>query len=311
MTNAKTVDPATPMSNSRKVTITSSGRLDKRLAGHLNASRSEIQRWIKKAHVSVNGEVITKKSYQLSAGSTVTVSDNLPDDNPIEPENGPLNVLYEDNQLLAVEKRHGVLVHPTPSRKSGTLANWLLYHYPELEGVGKKGRAGLVHRLDRGTSGVILVARDNKTLELIRDQFRRRTVKKQYRAIVDGRIEDETIKVDVPIGRQQSNPVLRRPDPSGKRAVTEIVRKGVNDGTSAVYCYPHTGRTHQIRVHCKYLGHPILGDDKYNDSSSERLMLHAESIEISHPETGEKLKVTNSPPDEVNRRWYDIVTRSQ
>ncbi|MFP4687245.1 MAG: RluA family pseudouridine synthase [bacterium] len=284
------------------------GRLDKLLSRALPYSRSILQKLIKEGAVQVDGEIVCDKSYSCSGDEKVTVeiSEEAFSDR-IKPEDGPLEMLYEDEFLLAVNKPAGMIVHPTGGVKAGTLVNRLLYHYPELEKVGGAQRSGLVHRLDRGTSGVVLIARSNKILAELQQQFKDKAVKKTYRAVLGGELADSRLRIEVPIARHPHNPLLRRAAAAGKKAVTKLQVAGRGRGLTSVWCYPLTGRTHQIRIHCKYINHPVLGDKKYGGKKAERLMLHAEKISFKHPLTDKIIKVETEPPREVLERWQKQV----
>lgn len=296
------------MSNTDVIDIQESGRIDAVLSRLLPHSRNQIQQWIAEGRVQRDGEAITDKSLRVEPGQTVRV--NVPQsssDQTLQPEDEPLEVLYEDGDVLAVNKPSGVVVHPTRVHTSGTLVHRLLHHYPECGDVGPEGRAGLVHRLDRGTSGVLLVARNSSALKNLQGQFRRREVKKTYRAILSGVLDDPRVKIEVPVGRHSKNPTLRRAQPTGKYALTRIERAGTSDSMTAAWCYPETGRTHQIRVHCDYIGHPVIGDRKYGGDEGSRLMLHAERIECTHPTTGNPLTVEAPCPGDFLALWNQIM----
>lgn len=288
------------------VRIENDGRLDRVLAERTDQSRSRIQKYIERGDVRVEGEPAQKKSMTISEGTRVSLPRESEDSkDKLVSEEGPLDVLYEDDCLLVLDKPARMLVHPTSHQREGTLVNRILHHYPGQREVGYPERAGLVHRLDRGTSGVLIVARSEESLSNLKNQFRERSVQKLYRAVVAGELTDDSLKIDVPIGRDPDNPTLRQADPNGKPSVTIVEREGSSDGCSALWCRPRTGRTHQLRVHLQYIGHPILGDPKYSRGKEERLMLHAESIEFIHPVTDNSLRVQSDPPPEVLQAWNE------
>jgi 23S rRNA pseudouridine1911/1915/1917 synthase len=298
------------MTNTKDILLTEKGRLDKQIANNIDLSRSRIQQLIKDGKIRLEGNVITDKSRIVSSNTTIEIDRNsLNERTELQPKKGPLTVLYEDETILALYKPSGLLVHPTSNEPLDTLANRILFHYPDQANVGPTERAGLVHRLDRGTSGVILVGRTEEAYENLKNQFRRRSVKKTYQALVKGRVEDESILVDVPVGRHPGNPTLRHATPEGKEATTKIKTIATNQQISALKCFPKTGRTHQIRVHCEYLGHQILGDKKYGNNSKERLMLHAETIEFRHPKTDDFLSISADTPPEVNQLWTSLSSQ--
>ncbi len=289
-------------------------RIDKYLASQLPHSRSLIQDFIKQGRVFEGGVPVNDKSLTVEKGDSIEVV--FPDNDSegdIKPEGKPLEVLYKDEYLLAVNKPSGIIVHPAGvagsknARFSGTLVNRLLYYYPRLAEVDSRRRAGLVHRLDKGTSGVILVARQDKILKQLQDQFKQKLVDKTYRAISCGQLSETSVQVEVPLGPKNNNPLLRQPDPAGKSATTKFIKKGAGVGRVALKCLPVTGRTHQIRVHLNYLNLPVLGDKKYGGEPAERLMLHAEKIEFTHPVKSEKILVNSSPPEVFEKRWTSLT----
>lgn len=293
------------MGETREIEVGDSGRLDKRLAEQVELSRSKVQDRILSGNVDVNGVTVTDKSERVETGDVLLIEFEPEDtgEDRLEPDPGPLTVLHEDETVLAVEKPAGMVVHPNPKTRTGTLVNRIITHFPEQVELD---RAGLVHRLDKGTSGVILFGRTRPAVAGLKEQFKDRTVKKTYCAILGGRLDDESVKIDVPVGRDSDNPMLRQASPGGKRAVTVIERVASKNDRTAVRCYPSTGRTHQIRVHCNYINCPIVGDNKYNGPDAERLMLHAKTIEFNHPIEGNQLEVSSDLPEEVLQPWLEI-----
>lgn len=291
----------------KTIEITESGRLDKVLATRIDFSRSKIQQLISQGKVFVEGQKCTNKSKVIDNKTIQLKYSPMKRSDSIHPENKPLEILYEDEYILAVYKPSGLLVHPTSSQNSNTLVNRLIYEYPELTEVGEPHRAGLANRLDKGTSGVLLVARNTDILNHLKKQFKERSIEKKYLAIANGILDEDKIKIEVPIKRDSSNPTLREAHPEGKQSITVIRKQGYSEGKSALLCFPKTGRTHQLRIHCKYLGHPILGDQKYRGDNYSRLMLHSSSIQFTHPRTGERIKVESEPPEEVEQLWRKIV----
>jgi len=297
-----------------EISVERQERIDKYLASQLSLSRSSIQKLIVSGRVMHNNSTVVDKSRAVKPGDRVTVE--LPGkslNSRIVPEDKPLSILYEDEYLLAVDKPSGIIVHPVRHAEAGadlvaeTLVNRLLFHYPELEKVGGRERAGLVHRLDRGTSGVLLVARTAEALQRLQQQFKNRKVSKEYRAISAGSMSDQRVRVEVPLARDPVNRLLWQPDAEGKRAVTIFEKGGENSSRVALNCSPITGRTHQIRIHASYIDLPIIGDDKYGGPDAERLMLHARSIEFKHPFSDKKIKVESNLPEVFKQLWSKIV----
>ncbi|MFB6355397.1 MAG: RluA family pseudouridine synthase [bacterium] len=283
-------------------------RLDKVINRNVPRSRSKIQDWIREGRIRVEDDIVTSKSHPVKSGQQLEL--DVPEDklrkSKIKPEPGELDVIHEDSSLLVLNKSAGIVVHPAPGNQTGTLANHLLHHYPDLSSVTDPYRAGLVHRLDRGTSGVILVARSPQAYQHLKQQFQNRTVKKQYRAILTGKLEDESLQIEVPIGKHPTNPSLRKAQSTGRYAETYVEVDTCTDEASTVYCWPKTGRTHQIRVHSLYINHPVVGDEQYGGKQASRMMLHAESIQFDHPETEQEVEFQASLPLEVEETWNDI-----
>jgi 23S rRNA pseudouridine1911/1915/1917 synthase len=292
------------------VTLTaadSGGRLDKWLTGQLpERSRSEIQRWIEAGLVTLGPRPL-KASYKVTAGDEISVAIPEPEDYALEPEPIPLDVLYEDADLLVVNKPAGMVVHPAAGNWHGTLVNAVLHHCPDLEGVGGARRPGIVHRLDRDTSGLILVAKNDAAHRNLQAQFKARTVEKTYLALVYGRVRSGRGEINAPIGRdpRQRQRMAVVSAALGRAAATkyEVVRyykdqtrrvsassSGLNRYTLLI-CRPLTGRTHQIRVHLAHIGHPVVGDTVYGGRHKSLLLcprqfLHAERIRFRLPGTG-------------------------
>lgn len=278
-------------------------RLDVYLTQNLSyaPSRSYVQKMIESGYVSIN-ELRAKANHKVSAGDDVCINapDNFDNPNYVAPENIPLNIFYEDEQLIIINKPVGLMVHPTSSCKTGTLVNALLHHAAQLSNVNSDMRPGIVHRLDKETSGLIIVAKDNITHTKLAKQFQRHLVNKKYVALVDGLIEFDEGKINVPIGAHTKHHEKKmvRFDESAKEAMTiyRVIQRGAN-GT-LVALYPKTGRTHQLRVHMKHLGHPILGDEKYgNKLNFPRLALHAKSIGFVHPKTKSYVEFSTPTPE--------------
>ncbi|OGX38188.1 MAG: hypothetical protein A3G91_00045 [Omnitrophica WOR_2 bacterium RIFCSPLOWO2_12_FULL_50_9] len=267
-------------------------RLDAYLAQHLAQapSRSFVKKLIEADCVLVNRKTV-KAHYNVHEGDEVHVRipDELLPPQDIEAQDIPLDIFYEDDFLLAVNKAAGMLVHPAQGCYSGTLVNALLFHCDRLSDVNTSFRPGIVHRLDQETSGLLLVAKDNVTHAHLARQFQEHQVKKHYTALVAGEVEFDEGVIDAPLGRH----VYQRGKQDvvytegAKEAVTfyKVVKR--HHGVSLVHLFPRTGRTHQLRVHMSHEGHPILGDEKYGRKGSfPRLALHAQGIGFRHPHYG-------------------------
>ncbi len=265
-------------------------------------SRTFAKKLIDFGHVRVNEKVL-KPNYKVNPQEEVHVE--IPPDflteQYVSPEDIPLDVFYEDEFLLVINKSIGMVVHPASGCYHGTLVNALLHYSVNLSHVNEEIRPGIVHRLDKETSGLIIVAKDNITHTRLAKQFQRRLVKKKYVALVEGEIEFEEGVIDAPLGKHPQSFGKRKVkfDDSAKEAVTyyKVIKRAHN--MTLVSFFPKTGRTHQLRVHSAYIKHPILGDDKYgNKRSYGRLALHAQSIGFSHPRTKKYIEFsTRTPPE--------------
>ena len=269
-------------------------RLDMVLVKYLpELSRSKIQALVKSGKVTLRGEPV-RSSDEVQSGDHFRIEEEPPKlPAGARPENIPLEILHEDADLLVVNKPAGMVVHIGAGHEEGTLVNALLHHSGALSSGSEEHRPGIVHRLDKETSGCIVVAKNDQTHAAISKQFADRQVKKTYLAIVRGRPRHVKGTVDLAIGRHPVNRqkmTPRRP-PSGREAVTDYEILAVNEGHSLIACMPRTGRTHQIRVHLQHLGHPIAGDPLYGRRDQfARHLLHAWKLEFTHPRTGEILR---------------------
>ncbi len=280
-----------------------STRLDKFLAEKLrDLSRSVIQELIREGLVLVDGNP-TKASYRLRGGEHIIV--NVPPPPPLEPEPFPipLDVVYEDKWLIVINKPAGLVVHPAPGHQSDTLVNAILARWPELRGLEDRTRLGVVHRLDKDTSGLIVVARDEKTKIELQRQFKERQVRKVYLALVKGEVRPPRGRIEAPIGRDPRHRKKMAVVSGGREAVTEYAVIEYLPGYTFLEVHPITGRTHQIRVHFSHKGHPIAGDKVYGRGPSipglNRPFLHAYSLTFKHPATGEEVTFKAPLPPEL------------
>jgi len=271
-------------------------RLDLFLLSRLSKviSRSFLQKLIRDGQIKVNDR-LEKPSYKVKANDVITLPDRpMPHQIEISPEPIELNVLYEDSDIIVVNKPAGMIVHPIPSHTSGTLVNALLYHCKDLQGIGGELRPGIVHRLDKDTSGVMVVAKNDLAHRSLSQQFKNREVFKMYLTLVQGKPEKTEGEIQISVARHPTLRVKMTVASEGRIAVTFYkVLKSFDDLASLVAAYPKTGRTHQIRVHMKYIKHPILGDKLYGRADPvpvERQMLHAAILQFRHPRRNERMK---------------------
>ncbi len=281
-------------------------RLDHFLVARLEGSRSQIQKQIKMQGVEVGGKKITVPHFFLEAGDVVTTAFDA-EEKTITDETPPeINIIHEDDDVLVLNKPAGLLVHSAPGAIGPTLVDALRIHYPKIDEVGEPSRPGIVHRLDRFVSGVMIVAKTQRAYELLKDQFKNHTIEKRYRALVNGRLEKEVGEIRFTIARGPKGRMAARPEENedGKESVTKYaIRKRYANATE-LDVEIETGRTHQIRAHFHALGHPIVGDTLYTIRKQRaiafpRLWLHAESLTI--PLLGEAVPHTfNAPlPDKL------------
>lgn len=277
-------------------------RIDAYLGANTEFSRSRIAALMMEGAIAVDGAVQAKPSYKVAAGQKVVLT--VPHTKPVDiaAQNIPLDILYQDSDVVVVNKPCGMVVHPAAGNEDGTLVNALLYHVKDLSGIGGEMRPGIVHRLDKDTSGLILIAKNDKAHALLSDQFKERSMEKHYRAVAFGGFRQEDGLIDAPIARHPVDRKKMAIVPDGKPSQTEW--KVLERLKGATYLDIHllTGRTHQIRVHMHSIGHPLLGDQIYapNIKTSvhiPRLMLHAYSLAFTHPTTGERMEMIAPLPE--------------
>jgi 23S rRNA pseudouridine1911/1915/1917 synthase len=296
-------------------------RLDSYLATRVEGwSRARLQRLIDSEDVLVNGKP-SKSSYKLRENDELEVDLIAPPSAGFTPEAIPIDIVYEDETLVVVNKPAGLVVHPAAGIHSGTLANGLAYHFQRLPDSGPGVRPGIVHRLDRDTSGLLVVAKTESALEQLSDQFRDRTVFKSYVALVHGRMSAESGKIDQPLARDPSNRTRMAVVRGGRSALSLFRVRRHFDRFTLLDVELKTGRTHQIRVHLAWLKHPVVGDETYgggrdNTIQDARLrahvrnlgrhFLHAERLAFAHPKTGERVEFTSPLPRELSELLEEI-----
>ncbi|ACK61858.1 MULTISPECIES: RluA family pseudouridine synthase [Bacillus] len=286
-------------------------RIDKFVTGINNEwSRTQVQQWIKDEVVTVNGKAV-KGNYKVKEEDEITVTIPEPEELDIQPEDLNLEIYYEDADVLVVNKPRGMVVHPAPGHTSGTLVNGLMHHCTDLSGINGVMRPGIVHRIDKDTSGLLMVAKNDMAHESLVNQLVAKTVTRRYKAIVHGVIPHDKGTIDAPIARDKKERQSMTVDENGKNAVTHFqVLERFKDFT-LVECRLETGRTHQIRVHMKYIGYPLAGDPKYGPKKTLDMngqALHAGILGFDHPRTGEYIQF-EAPIPEVFEDALNILRK--
>lgn len=275
-------------------------RLDQFLAGRTELTRSRVLQLIEQGCVRVDGAASGKAGLKLRAGQEVEME--VPSAKPaqVEAQDIPLSILYQDADIAVVDKPCGMVVHPAAGNEDGTLVNALLYHLDGLSGIGGEMRPGIVHRLDKDTSGLLIVAKNDRAHLSLCAQFKERTMEKHYLALATGRMREERGRIDAPIARHPTDRKRMAVVAGGREAQTEYRVLEWLRGASYLDVHLLTGRTHQIRVHMQHIGHPLVGDPIYGAKHpairADRLMLHARTLRVRHPSTGEEMTFTSEPP---------------
>jgi len=276
-------------------------RIDTFLITKLNMSRSKVQKLIQSEEILVNDKV-AKNSYAVKENDIVTILEHEIETLDIEPENIPLNIVYEDDDLIIVNKPNGMVVHPAVGNTHGTLVNALVYHFKKLSSKNGANRPGIVHRIDAQTTGLLVVAKNDKAHEMLAKQLEEKTTTRKYIALVWGVINNDTGTVDAPIGRDINDRKKMTVIASGKHAVTHFkVLKRFKNAT-LVELQLETGRTHQIRVHMNYIGFPIINDQVYGKKrtiNDEGQCLHAKTLGFIHPTTKKYVEFDSNIPKKI------------
>jgi len=306
-------------------------RLDSYLARQIgNLSRSRIRKLMDEGLVTLDGKIV-KPSYLVSMNEEVVLRLPGPEPSPLTPEDIPLDVRYEDEYLIVVNKPAGMVVHPAHGHPSGTLVNALLYHCQDLAGIGGEYRPGLVHRIDKDTSGLLVVAKEERTLAGLAKQFKKKTTERIYNAIAWGDVQPPQGRIDAPLGRMKRDRKLFDVVKGGKEAATRYRVLERFKLFSLLELQLETGRTHQIRIHLKHAGHPILGDPQYGGRNRRlgplttaqrnfvaeifeilpRQALHAGILGFIHPKTGETLRFESEYPEDMRQVMEKLRTENR
>lgn len=290
------------MSEIKNITITDEkGRLDKVLSQLLpEQSRSQLQQLIEEKQVTVNG-THEKSKYKVQSGDEIIVTIPAPKRISTEPEDISIDILYQDSDLAVVYKPQGMVVHPSAGHYSGTLVNALLYQLDDLSGINGEIRPGIVHRIDKDTSGLLMIAKNDLAHNKLAEQLKAKTVKREYIALVHGKIPHKKGTIDAPIGRSTDDRKKFSVVDNGKPAVTHFdVLEYFGENYTLISCRLETGRTHQIRVHMNYIDFPIVGDPLYGPRKTLKgngQFLHAKTIGFKHPTSGEYVEFSGELPE--------------
>lgn len=301
------------MTEELKISITEEkGRIDKVLAEKLtNYSRSQIQLWLKEACVKIDG-VVVKANYKVQKGDRITIQIPEPETLDLIAENLPLEIVYEDADVAVINKPQGMVVHPSAGHPNGTLVNALLYHLNSLSSINGVIRPGIVHRIDKDTSGLLMVAKNDQAHEDLAKQLKDKTSLRKYVALVHGVIPHDKGVIRAPIGRSTVDRKMQAVVDNGKDAVTHFQVLERYEDYTLVELQLETGRTHQIRVHMQYIGYPLVGDPVYGLKRTIKgngQFLHAKLLGFTHPSTGEKM-VFEAPLPEIFKKTLAKLPKS-
>ena len=279
-------------------------RIDSFLSGKTDFTRTRIQQLIKDRNITVNGKP-TKSSYKIEENDEIIIEVPEVETTEIKPENIKIDVVYEDSDIAVINKQAGLVVHPAHGHYSGTLVNAILYHIKDLSGINGEIRPGIVHRLDKDTSGLIVIAKNDKVHAALTEMFQEKKIRKTYLAILKGKLNKSEGKIVTQIGRDKNDRkkmTVIDDATKGKNAITNYRVISQNNLFTLVKINIETGRTHQIRVHMRYLGYPILGDSVYGRKDNEkRQMLHAYKLEFIHPVTGRQMEFIGEIPEDFQK----------
>jgi 23S rRNA pseudouridine1911/1915/1917 synthase len=273
-------------------------RIDLFISNSTSYSRSQVSKLISKGMIKKNGFPVLKASTKITNDDEIKITE-LIFDSEVRPAKLNLDIRYEDKDLIVVSKDEGIIVHPSDTYKGTTLVSGIIEKYPEIANVGESQRPGIVHRLDKETSGLMVIAKTNKSYENLKSKFRSREIEKEYVAIVNGPIKNKGI-IEAPIGRHPTNKIKRALIESGKNAYTSYEKIDENNNISMLKVNILTGRTHQIRVHLSSIGCPIVGDNLYsnNKNNASRLYLHSIRIKFNHPSNNKEIEIQDNIPKE-------------
>ena len=285
-------------------------RIDAYISENTDYSRTAVQRLIEENKIVVNGK-IEKSSYKVQNGDKIEIEEEQAKEIELKAQDIPLEILYEDNDIIVVNKPKGMVVHPANGNPDGTLVNAIMSICKDsLSGIGGEIRPGIVHRLDKNTSGAIIIAKNDKAHINLSEQLKNHEIKKTYIALVRGIVKENNATINMPIGRSKKDRKKMAVDKNGKDAITHFKVLKRYSNCSLLEINIETGRTHQIRVHLSHIGYPIIGDDVYSNGKNkwniEGQCLHAKSLEFAHPITGEKMHIEAELPEYFQKILEDL-----
>lgn len=277
-------------------------RLDKLLSEKLGVTRSHIQHAIERGEVLLSGRPAQAKD-KPKAGQEISVMLAEPTEIAVEPEDIPIDIVYQDADLAVINKARGMVVHPAVGNESGTLVNAILYHIKDLSGINGEIRPGIVHRLDKDTTGLIVIAKNDAAHVSLAEQIKEKSAHRSYQVLVHGNLKEESVRVEAPIGRHRTDRKRMAIIPDGRYAATNFTVLERFKGYVLLRADLETGRTHQIRVHSAHIGHCVVGDPVYGSRvkdpfKTEGQLLHAFRLALDHPRTGERMVFTAPLPDD-------------
>jgi len=291
------------------VTDKKSKRIDAFIAEKAKISRSFCQKLIDDEMVSLNDKC-PKHSDKVKEGDIIHVRIPIAKETEIEKQDIPLDIIYEDDDILVINKIRGMVVHPSAGHENGTMVNALMYHVGDLSGIGGEERPGIVHRLDKNTSGLLVIAKNDKAHQKLSSMFQKRTIRKEYLAVVHGKLRGPEGIINLPIGRDPKDRKLMAVGSGGKNAVTRWKVRKTYDDFSLVSLFPETGRTHQIRVHLKHIGNAVIGDPEYGRGAKlfdiEGQALHSHRISFNHPITNKPMEFEAPIPEDIEEILHMI-----
>ena len=286
----------------RKIKVDARDRIDRFISLNSEFSRTDIKKLIENHAVFVNGISVRKPNFTVNENDDILITDIIQKKINAISENIEINVIYEDEDIIVVNKKSGMVVHPAPGHHSGTLVNALLYKFKDLSDINGSIRPGIVHRIDKDTSGLLVVAKNNDAHRFLAEQLKEHKVERTYLAWVEGRILNKITHLKLPIGRDSKNrQKMAVQKYNSKKAITHVYVEKILEKKTLVKCELETGRTHQIRVHLSYIKHPIVGDPVYGkkiDNFGQRL--HAYKLKLIHPRTKKEMEFSVNPPKEFN-----------